>query len=81
MSKKADTPRIRLGFGGGALTGESAATVRETIWRLFSYARPYSAQLILVAILVIIGTITTLAGPVLLGVAIDQAIIPGDVSL
>ena len=81
MSKKADTPRVRLGYGGGALTGESAATARATIGRLFSYARPYRFKLILVALLVMVGTVCTLAGPILVGIAIDQAIIPGDMNL
>lgn len=79
MSKKADTPRVRLGHGGGELTGESAKTIRATIGRLFGYARPYSIQLIIVALLVIVGTISTLGGPILVGMAIDQAIIPGDI--
>ncbi len=79
MSKKAPTPR--LGFGGGALTGESAASARETIGRLFGYARPYSARLLIIAILVIIGTLATLAGPILFGRAIDEAIIPADIAL
>ena len=81
MSKKADTPRVRIGYGGGALTGESAATARATIGRLFSYARPYRFKLILVALLVMVGTVCTLAGPILVGMAIDQAIIPGDINL
>lgn len=81
MSKKADTPRVRLGYGGGALTGESATTIRATIWRLLGYARPYQFKLLLVALLVIIGTVSTLGGPILVGQAIDQAIIPGDVLL
>ena len=79
MSKKAPPPRI--GFGGGALTGESATSARETIGRLFSYARPYGAKLLIIAILVVIGTLATLAGPILFGKAIDEAIIPGDILL
>ena len=79
MAKKSAPPRIS--FGGSALTGESAASTRETIGRLFSYARPYSAKLLLIALLVIIGTLATLAGPILFGKAIDQAIVPGDLQL
>ncbi len=81
MSGKTNTPRVRIGYGGGTLTGEGAKTVRATIGRLFKYARPYASQLTIVAILVIIGTIATLAGPILIGIAIDQAIIPGDSAL
>ena len=69
MSKKAAVPLI--GFGGGALTGESAASTRETIGRLVNYARPYSSKLVLITILVIVGTLATLAGPILFGKAID----------
>ena len=57
MSKQGNAPRVRLGFGGGELTGESAATVRQTIWRLLGYARPYTLQLLLVALLVIVGSL------------------------
>ncbi|MCP4357936.1 MAG: ABC transporter ATP-binding protein [Chloroflexi bacterium] len=81
MTTKPNTPRVRIGYGGGALTGEGAKTLRTTIGRLFKYARPYSRKLILIAILVIIGTIATLAGPILIGIAIDQAIIPGNAAL
>ena len=78
MSKQAESPRVRLGYGGGPLTGESAATLRQTIRRLLGYARPYTLRLVIIALLVIIGTICTLVGPILIGVAIDKAIIPGD---
>lgn len=83
MSKQANTSRVRLGIGGGGsrLTGESATAARATTIRLLGYTRPYAMQLTLVAILVIIGSIATLGGPILIGIAIDQAIIPGDTSL
>ena len=45
---------------------------------LFAYARPYTPQLMVVALLVIVGTLATLAGPILFGRAIDEFIIPGD---
>jgi len=74
-------PRVRLGYGGiGPLTGESVSQGRSTVWRLFQYARPYTGQLILVSLLVILGTAASLAGPILLGRAIDQYILPGDLS-
>jgi ATP-binding cassette subfamily B multidrug efflux pump len=76
-----ETPRIRLGFGGGQpLTGESARSPRATIRRLLNYASPYTRQLIAVAALVVISTIASLAGPILLGKAIDQFISKVDVS-
>jgi ATP-binding cassette subfamily B protein len=77
---KQDTPRIRLGFGGGSLTGESARHTRSTISRLSQYARPYSRQLFAVALLVVVSTFAGLAGPVLLGRAIDEYIIPGNLT-
>jgi ATP-binding cassette subfamily B multidrug efflux pump len=75
-----NTPRVRLGYGGGELTGESARQTRSTVGRLFQYARPYTGQLIIVALLVVVGTISSLAGPILFGIAIDRYIIPGDLS-
>jgi ATP-binding cassette subfamily B multidrug efflux pump len=78
MSKES-TGRVRLGYGGGGqLTGEEAGDVRGTVGRLFAYARPYTSQLVIVALLVIIGTLANLAGPILFGRAIDDFIIPGD---
>ena len=74
-------PRVRLGYGGGARhTGESASNTRQTVKRLAAYARPYTPQLISVALLVIISTIAGLAGPILLGRAIDQFVIPRDLA-
>jgi len=76
---KADNPRVRIGFSGGKLTGESARHTRSTVLRLFNYARPYSLQLIIVSLLVVVSTLSGLAGPILLGIAIDEYIIPGDI--
>ena len=72
-------PRVRLGHGGGMrLTGESARDSRRTIRRLFHYARPYTGRLAGVALLVVVSTAAGLAGPILLGRAIDQHVIPKD---
>jgi len=74
-----ETPRVRLGFGGGAQhTGEEAQHSSDTIKRLLGYARPYTIQLIGVAGLVIISTFSSLAGPILLGKAIDEFISTAD---
>ena len=79
MSKlQTETPRIRLGFGGGPQTGEVPSDTRSTTWRLLQYAQAYTLQLIVVAILVIISTLAALAGPILFGIAIDRYIIPGN---
>jgi ATP-binding cassette, subfamily B, multidrug efflux pump len=81
VSKKETTVRVRLGYGGGGqLTGEEAGNARGTVGRLFAYARPYTSQLIIVALLVVVGTLANLAGPILFGRAIDDFIVPGDLS-
>ena len=72
--------RVRIGMSGTSLTGESAQHGRSTIRRLLAYARPYNAQLIVVSFLVIISTISALAGPILLGRAIDENITSVDLA-
>ena len=72
-------PRVRLGHGGGvSLTGESASNVGKTIRRLFGYLKPYWQRLALVAVLSLVGTLCNLAGPILIGRAIDQFISAGN---
>jgi ATP-binding cassette subfamily B protein len=82
MSPQTPKPptRIRFGQGGGGLTGESASHGSSTIKRLFSYARPYSGRLVIVSLLVVISTFSALAGPILLGKAIDESVIFGDLA-
>ena len=75
---KKDSAQTRLGSSRLTLTGESARNTRGAVLRLLWYARPYSAQLIIVALLVIVSTFASLAGPILFGVAIDQFISTGD---
>ena len=70
--------QARLGTNRLTLTGESARNARGAIKRLLSYALPYTGRLIVVAVLVVIGTFANLAGPILLGTAIDQFISSGD---
>ncbi|NJN81818.1 MAG: ABC transporter ATP-binding protein [Caldilineaceae bacterium] len=78
QQKSEQTP-LRLGFGGGArLTGEAAGDIRATVFRLLGYLLPYRGRLLLVAVLVIASTLFQLAGPILLGQAIDDNVIPGD---
>lgn len=78
MTQQKAEPRLRPRSGRLALTGESAQNARGAIQRLFGYVRPYAAQLVSVAGLVIVTTSASLAGPILLGVAIDQFIDTGD---
>ncbi len=74
-----DKPRLRFGYGGGRnLTGEAATDTRSTIIRLLRYLEPYWRSLTIVAALALIGTLLGLAGPILIGRAIDDAVIPKD---
>ncbi len=72
---------IRLGMGGaGRLSGDSARDTRSTLVRLGRYLRPYAGRLLLVTALVIVGALLSLSGPILLGRAIDQYVIPRDLA-
>ncbi len=74
-------PRVRLGYSGGVnLSGESAQEAGSTVRRLLGYARPYTGRLALVALLVLVSTGAGLAGPILLGRAIDQYVIAGNLA-
>ncbi len=79
IQAKKETPHVRLGFGGGPRhTGEEARNTHATTKRLLLYAQPYTTQLIGVAALVIVSTFSSLAGPILLGRAIDGFISTAD---
>ncbi len=67
-----------MGSGGGRPTGEAARNPRQTVHRLFGYLHAFRTQIILVALLVLVSTALGLAGPILLGRAIDLFIVPGD---
>ena len=74
-----EAPRMRFGFGGPrGHTGETARDTRGAIRRLATYARPYRAQLGGVGLVVLVSTFSSLAGPILLGQAIDQFVGRGD---
>jgi ATP-binding cassette subfamily B multidrug efflux pump len=74
-------PRVRISPGGGGrLTGEEAKNTGTTVRRLFGYLGPYRWRLLVVGTLVLVTTAAGLAGPILVGVAIDRYIIPGDVA-
>ena len=60
------------------MTGEAAGNTRQTLKRMAAYLRPYRLQLLVVALFVTFSTFLRLFGPVLLGRAIDQFIVPGD---
>ena len=78
MSNQPSAP-VRLGHGGGMnLTGEGAGNASETIRRLFGYLKPYWQRLSIVAALSVVSTLCALAGPILIGRAIDSFIGTGD---
>ena len=57
---------------------DKAKNPRVTLMRLGRYLLAWKYQLALVAIFVVLGTILSIIGPYLLGVAIDRYIIKGD---
>ncbi|MCY3796995.1 MAG: ABC transporter ATP-binding protein [Chloroflexi bacterium] len=79
QSSSNSRPRFIGGHGGGRPTGEKAKDRRGTLRRLSDYLKPYHGRLLLVALLVLLATILGLAGPALLGRAIDQYVIHNDI--
>lgn len=77
QSSQNNRPRFVGGSSAGQ-TGETARNRRGTIMRLSDYLKPYHKRLILVAVLVVIGTFLSLAGPALLGRAIDEYVVFDD---
>jgi ATP-binding cassette, subfamily B, multidrug efflux pump len=76
---KGDKSPTNLRFGsGGKTTIESAKNLSSAIDRLVHYLKPYRSQLLKVAGLVLISTGAGLAGPILIGIAIDQYIMVKD---
>ena len=71
-------PRFIGGSGGSRPTGEKAKDRRGTLRRLSDYLKPYHGRLALVAVLVVIATLLGLAGPALLGTAIDRYVLHND---
>ena len=75
-----------MGRGGppmGHLMGkaEPAKDLRGTLLRLWRYLRRQRAALLATAVIVVLNTGLTVLGPYLLGVAIDEALTPGDLPL
>ena len=73
-------PPPRHGGPGAHLMGEKqrAKNSRQTLLRLWTYLRVFRVRLLTAAFLVVCTTALSLAGPYLLGRAIDDYIIPGD---
>jgi ATP-binding cassette subfamily B multidrug efflux pump len=72
-----------MGFGHGprrdGMKIEDAADQRKAISRLVAYLKPYHWAIAGVTLLIILSTGLSLAGPIMIGKAIDLYIIPGDV--
>ena len=79
MTNQTARPRFVGGSGGSRPTGEKAIDRRGTLRRLADYLQPYHARLLLVAALVVVATVLGLAGPALLGRAIDAYVLHDDV--
>ena len=78
---KSTSPPLRMGMSsGGGMTGEEARDKRSAVRRLLGYLAPYRPQLLVVAAFVVVTTALNLTGPILLGRAIDDYVIPGDLS-
>ena len=59
-------------------TGEKAEDPGTTLLRLWGYLRNQGWRLVLVAFLVVVATLLGLAGPYLMGVAVDKYMLTGD---
>ena len=73
-------PRRMMGrgpHGGGAV--EKAKDARGAFNRLVSYLGDYKALLVVISVLTAASSLLALAGPYLIGVAIDTTIITGDI--
>lgn len=71
------------GLGGRNRLSMSSAKVKDhkgTLKRIWSYLKSQRLQLIGVFILVVLSSVFSLAGPLLIGKAIDDYILPGDFS-
>jgi len=70
---------MRRGSPGSPGVIEKAKDVRSSLLRLSVYLLPHKGTLTVVFLMVILYTLTSLAGPYLLGVAIDQYIANKDI--
>lgn len=81
QSNRTDKPHGGMphrGPGGHGMKFEKPKDIGKALHRMLSYLLPYKTTLIAVFLLVVVYTLVGLAGPYLLGVAIDKYIIPKD---
>jgi ATP-binding cassette subfamily B multidrug efflux pump len=71
---------FRPGRGGHMMGGERAKDTRGALRRLLGYMKPYRRTIALVFVLATFGTTMALAGPYLMGVAIDQVVDGGSLA-
>ena len=55
-----------------------AKSTRAVLRRMMGYLKPFWPQLLVVVILIVVGTLAQLAGPYLIGLAVDKFIVGGD---
>jgi ATP-binding cassette, subfamily B, multidrug efflux pump len=77
---KRDKPQVGMGGRGPGMMGhvEKAKDPRGALRRLLGYIGDQRKLLALVLVITIAGTLFSLTGPIIIGVAIDQYIIPGN---
>jgi len=78
QTRQAHRPPMRRGGPGHRGAVEKAKDVNKALQRLIQYLLPYKKTIIIVFILVVLYTLAGLAGPYLLGVAIDKYIVEKD---
>jgi ATP-binding cassette subfamily B multidrug efflux pump len=67
--------------GPGAMGNiEKAKDPRSALIRLLDYLRPFRVHLVAIGLLTVAGTVLSLAGPYLMGIAIDQYIMVRDLA-
>jgi len=66
-------------YGRRGATIESATDMRKTVSRLLGYVRPYGLGVTGILVLVVLSTGLGLAGPLLMGIAVDRFIQVGDI--
>ena len=74
-------PMIGRGPGPGMMFHDKKARAKDTrgaVRRLWSYLRRHRAALVIIGLLVILTSAANLVGPYLIGIAVDDYILPGD---
>ena len=81
--KQTDQSQSRMprhGPGGHGMNMEKPNDLKKSLGRMAAYFAPYKKRLIIIVVVVILYSLAGLAGPYLIGVAIDEYIIPKDLA-